>query len=190
MIRSEWQPTPAGLARDAALLDAVEAVYRDQHRHRFADEANANPLLTVQTRALRRIDEWRVFLLLTPWMLARLFFHDGAAPLAVPPDWSAAARGDRDDTVIGPALTFTLHNGPQQAHLNFHAHLGHYLLQPLMLAMHGYTSPEAVFAAWDQVIKVRDENMARMRKCCPMQEEISRREFLSGVRGGGRGAMG
>ena len=35
---------------------------------------------------------WRLFLLLTPWMLARLLFHAGTAPIDVPAEWSAATR--------------------------------------------------------------------------------------------------
>ncbi len=180
MPGTDWQPTPEGLASDRALLQTVAAIYRDQPR--LADQPNSNPRLGVETRALRRVGEWRLFLLLTPWMLSRLYFHDGRAPVAVPPGWSATDCDGREQAVIGPGVAFTLLDNPQRAHLNYHPRLGHYLLQPLVLAMHQYDSSAAVFAAWNEVIKVRDAAIQHMRIRCPVQEEISRREFLCGMR--------
>ena len=182
MNHVEWQLPPVELADDDALLRAVAAIYMDSYRRHFADGLNVNPRLPVETRALRRIGPWRLFLLLTPWMLARLLFHDGTAPIDVPAEWSAATRGASDDVGIGPAVSFTLMESAQKAHLNHHPLLGHYALQPLVLAMERYTDADEVFAAWDTVIRTRDENMKRMNKHCPMQKEISRREFLSGGR--------
>ena len=182
MNATDWQPIPAELADDAALSRLVEELYRDQYRRWHQDSMTANPALPVTTRALRRIGPWRVMLLLTPWMFTRLFIHDERAPLEVPVGWSANQRGERDDTVIGPAVTFTLFDTPQKAHLNYHHRLGHFLLQPLVMAMEQYATADSVFAAWDEVIRTRDENMKRMQAQCPMQENISRREFLGGLR--------
>lgn len=182
MNSAEWARTPAALTADDALLHAVEEIHRDQHRRCFDGTSDANPRLHIETRALRRIGPWRIFLLLTPWMLARLLFHDRSAPIDVPAEWSAAARARSSDIGIGPAISFTLLGSPQKAHLNYHPQLGHYVLQPLVLAMDHYANADAVFAAWDEVIKTRDANMKRRQLHCPMQEEISRREFLSGLR--------
>lgn len=182
MNGAEWQPTPAGLADDDALLHTVETLYTDRYRRHFANGLNANPQLPVETRALRRVGPWRLFLLLTPWMLARLLFHDGTPPIVVPDDGTAAALSDGEAIGIGPAVSFTLLESTQRAHLNHHPQLGHYVLQPLVLAMDRYTDADEVFAAWATVIKTRDENMERMQRRCPVQEEISRREFLGGGR--------
>jgi hypothetical protein len=71
----------------------------------------------------------------------------------------------------------------QQAHLNYHPLLGHYLLQPIALNMEPYASPEAVFEEWNQVIRTRDENMEKHRRDCPWQKEVSRRELFERLRG-------
>ena len=44
--------------------------------------------------------------------------------------------------------------------------------------MGGYKSPQEVFDAWDHVIKTRDENIEKLRRDCPWQKEVSRREFF------------
>lgn len=182
MSSAEWQAPPAALDDDAALLAAVINVYRAQYHKWFEGALNCNPRLPVEARAQRRIEQWRVLLLLTPWMLARLFVPTTAPAIAVPPDWSAAARGERDDTVIGPAVSFTLLDTVQKAHLNYHPRLGHYLLQPLALAMEEYADADQVFAAWNEVIRTRDENIRKMNRDCPLQAEISRRELFTGRR--------
>ncbi len=180
MNSANWQPTPAALASDGALLHTVEAIYLDRYRRHFAGTLNANPQLPVETRALRRIGPWRLFLLLTPWMMARLLFHDRTAPIDITAECSTAARAQGGD--IGPAIAFALLESTQKGHLNYHPQLGHYVLQPLVLSMDRYADADAVFTAWDAVIKTRDENMKRKQLHCPMQAEISRREFLSGRR--------
>ena len=49
--------------------------------------------------------------------------------------------------------------------------------------MEGYDSPEAVYHAWEQVIRTRDGNMERYRKDCPWQKEVSRRELFTRLGG-------
>ena len=137
-----------------------------------------NLALPVEIRALRRIDTWRVLLLLTPWMLARLLFPDEEPELEIPPGWSADERRNADYIVLGPSLGIDLLGQSQQAHLNYHPRLGHYLLQPICLDMKPYASADAVFEAWNQVIRIRDENMEKARRDCPLQKEISRRELF------------
>ena len=127
---------------------------------------------------MRRIDTWRVLLLLTPWMLARLLFPDAPPRLAVPPGWSARERRDAPYLVLGPSLSFDLLRQPQQAHLNYHPRLGHYLLQPICLDLAPYENADAIFTALNQVIRIRDENMEQARRDCPLQKEISRRELF------------
>ena len=49
--------------------------------------------------------------------------------------------------------------------------------------MEQYRSADEGFAAWNEVIRTRDENMARMQRDCPWQKEVSRREFFRLGRG-------
>lgn len=182
MTDPAWQSCPPALAEDRALsraiLDAHQAILRDQ----LVGDPMLNRTLGMELRALRRIEGWRVLLLLTPWMLARLLFPDESPIIEIPPDWTAERRRDADYLMLGPSLEFELFGQPQKAHLNFHPSLGHYLLQPLCLDMAPYADAAAVFEAWDQVIRIRDENMEKARRECPMQREVSRRELFRRMR--------
>ena len=129
-------------------------------------------------RAFRRIEGWRLVLVLTPWMLSRLIAPSGDPGVEIPEAWRAEHRRDADYVLLGPKVSFELLQTRQTAHLNFHPTLGHYLLQPIALSMTGYASPDEVFQAWNHVIKTRDENMEKFRKDCPWQKEVSRREFF------------
>ncbi len=172
-----WQ-IQQDLADDQALIERIIAVHAEILNGQLAADPMLNPNLPIEVRALRRIEEWRVLLLLTPWMLGRLFFPDRAPAFALPPGWSAQERQGADYQILGPRVRFELLGQPQQAHLGYLEWLGHYLLQPICLNMEPYPDAEAVFAAWAEVIRVRDENMEAMRRACPIQREISRRELL------------
>lgn len=173
-----WQSCPPDLVDDETLGQAVLDVHREILREQLAGDPMLNTALEIQLRALRRIENWRVLLLLTPWMLARLLFPDEPPQLDLPADWSAGERRDADYLVLGPGLSFGLLGQTQRAHINFHPRLGHYLLQPICLDMEPYQDAETVFQAWNQVIQVRDENMEKARRDCPLQKEISRRELF------------
>jgi len=179
MSEDLWQPLPAELAADDdALIRAVLDVHTDILWEQLAGDPGLQLDLPVEIRALRRIDTWRVLLLLTPWMLARLLFPDAPPGLRIPPGWSARKRREAPYLVLGPFLNFDLLAQPQQAHLNYQRRLGHYLLQPICLDIRLYKTADAVFDAWGQVIRVRDENMEQAERDCPLQKEISRRELL------------
>jgi hypothetical protein len=173
-----WQTCPPELADDDALARAVLDAHQAILDEELAGDPMLNTALPVQLRALRRIEGWRVLLLLTPWMLARLLFPDEPTALPIPADWSADARREADYRVLGPSLAFELLGQSQRAHLNYHPALGHYLLQPLCLDMQPYGDAEAAFEAWNQVIRIRDENMEKARRDCPLQKEVSRRELF------------
>ena len=175
-----WRALPAALHEDAALIAEVLAIHRELRVTLCAREMTiCNQEWDIEARALRRIEEWRVLLLLTPWMLARLLIPDGP-PLGLQPpaDCPAACQANADGTILGPACSFTLLGQPQRAHLNYDPRLGHYLLQPLCLEMSAYRNAEEVFAAWNEVIRIRDANLEQARRDCPLQREISRREFF------------
>lgn len=120
-------------------------------------------------------------LLLTPWMLARLFVPDNDPGHVIPPEWQSQARIGRDYQVIGPPFEIPLLTGKQRAHLNYSVAIGPYLLHPLILSMLNFSTPEDAFTAWNRVIETRNRNMEIMQKQSPLQEEITRREFFSGI---------
>lgn len=173
-----WQCLPPDLAEDDALGQAVLEAHRDILHGQLAGDPMLNMALPVELRALRLIDGWRVLLLLTPWMLARLLFPIRPPELEIPSGWSGDERRDADYLVLGPSLAFDLLGQPQRAHLNYHRRLGHFLLQPISLDMKPYGTADAVFEAWNQVIHTRDENMEKAKRDCPLQKEISRRELF------------
>jgi hypothetical protein len=171
------------MTADDALGRAVLDAHADILHEQLAGDPMLNMALPVELRALRRIDKWRVLLLLTPWMLARLLFPDEASEFEMPPGWSARERSSADYLVLGPKMRFDLLGQPQQAHLNYHPRLGHFLLQPICLDMKPYGNADAVFEAWNQVIRIRDENMEKAKRDCPLQKEISRRELFRRLKG-------
>jgi hypothetical protein len=178
MTEYTWTTCSEDLADDPALTAGVVDIHRAILREQMASDPMVNRSLQIQQRAFRHIGGWRVLLLLTPWMLSRLLFPDEPPPIAIPEGWSAESRKNKEYVLLGPRLGFDLLGQPQQAHLNFHARLGHYLLQPICLDMKPYADGEAVFEKWNMVIRTRDENMEKAKRDCPLQKEISRREFL------------
>lgn len=175
---------PPELVRDEALEEAVLAAHEAILEELAAEDSylNLNRGLPVTQRALRRIEDWRVLLLLTPWMLARLYFPDRAPAIPLPAGWTAGERAGASYRVLGPGIRFALLGESRLAHLSYHPALGHYLLQPLCLDLEAYADAEAVFAAWGDVIRRRDEIMDQRRRDCPMQKELSRRELFAWFR--------
>lgn len=186
MAELDWRLGPIASLEVAAVIVAVEARFQQIYQASFADEFSCNRDLPIQVRAVRRIDDWCVFLLLTPWMLARIFLPQRQPGLALPPDWTADGRRDQSYVVIGPAMDLALTSGSQRAHLNHDVVLGHYLVQPLAQAMEQYGSADEVFTAWNEVIATRDRVMVERQRDCPWQKEVSRREWFSRMLGGGR----
>jgi hypothetical protein len=178
-----WQCFPRATEGDDGLRQAVVEVHQGILRDQLAGDPMLNLALPVEIRALRRIDAWRLLLLLTPWMLARLLFPDDPPGLEVPAGWEAQERRGADYRLLGPSLDFLLLGQPQRAHLNYHLRLGHFLLQPICLDMNSYADGDSVFEAWSQVIRIRDENMEKARRDCPLQKEVSRREFFRRIKG-------
>jgi hypothetical protein len=183
MTEDGWQLCPPGLAEDAALSAAVLEVHQSILRRELWGDPMLNLDLGMEQRALRRIEGWRVLLLLTPWMLARLLFPDQPPVPSLPGGWSAGERRQAPYQVLGPRVSFALLDQTQQAHLSYHPELGHNLLQPICLDMEPYPDAEAVFEAWGQVIRTRDENIEKAKRDCPLQREVSRRELFSRFRG-------
>jgi len=188
MNKSTWQSAPADLEEDQSLARVVLDAHRTILHEQLAGDPMLNLALPVEVRALRRVDTWRVLLLLTPWMLARLLFPDDPPELTISAGWTAEERQGADYLVLGPKIGFDLLGQSQQAHLNFHPELGHYLLQPICLDMKPYGNADSVFEKWNQVIRIRDENMEKAKRDCPLQKEISRRELFRRFKGPGKEA--
>ena len=178
MTDTLWQTCAADLADDEALGAAVLDAHREVLRNQLAADPMLNLNLEIQQRAFRRIEGWRVVMLLTPWMLSRILFPDEPPAMAIPEGWTTQDRKDANYLLLGPRLDFELLGQPQQAHLNYHPRLGHYLLQPICLNMKPYPDAEAVFEEWNKVIRTRDENMEKAKQDCPLQKEVSRRELF------------
>jgi hypothetical protein len=181
-MNTAWQLPPSALLEDdAALTATVERIYDRLYEQLFQHDLVINHALPIETRAARRVGDWRVFLLLTPWMLARTLVPGTPPALTFPSEWQRSERAGADAVVLGPLLQFSLLDTAQKAHLNYDAVLGHYLLQPLVLAMEPFRDAGEVFSAWNDVIRTRDENMRKMERECRWQQEVSRREFFRGM---------
>lgn len=169
---------------DEKFRGSISRVFRSLYEAHFMGETwLVNHSLPIDVRALRHTDPWRIALLLTPWMLARLFSPLRDPPsIPLPEGWQAHQRAEASYTVIGPPIRFPLLGQEQTAYLNYHAELGHYLIQPLVQSMQRYASAKAVYEAWSEVIRVRDETMRARRLECEWQNEVSRREFFTGLR--------
>jgi len=183
MSDSAWKLGALPNSADPTVIAAVGDCFKDIYRDYFSSEFLANHDLPVEVRAFRRSDGWCVFLLLTPWMMARVFLPERDPGLGVPTGWSAAERAIASFLVIGPLLDFAILGSEQKAHLNYLPELGHFLLQPLVQSMEQFESADAVFAAWDDVIKTRDRVMEEQKRECGWQKEVSRREFFARLAG-------
>lgn len=183
MSEGGWSLVSFHPSDDQAIAEAATQSFEDIYRRQFQDEWLVNHALPIEVRAFRRTEGWNVFLLLTPWMMSRIFLAEHPPGLHVPDEWLARRRGDAPYTVIGPAVSFTLLGQPQHAHLNYAPELGHYLIQPLVQSMEGFESPDAVFAAWNDVIQTRNRVMEEQKRDCGWQKEVSRREFFARLAG-------
>lgn len=184
MADNAWEICPVTLtATGEAACAALSAVQYDLYHTRYRDDPASNHALAIHVRAWRRLEGWGVALVLTPWMLARVWLRDTDPGLPLPVGWNAAEREEAEPVVLGPRLVFPVLNTTQTAHLNHHPELGHHLLQPLILNLAPYADAEAAFAAWREVIARRDRFAAIKQRECRWQKEVSRREFFAGLGG-------
>ncbi|MBT8421074.1 MAG: [NiFe]-hydrogenase assembly chaperone HybE [Gammaproteobacteria bacterium] len=173
-----WE-IPLATLEDTAFVAAIEAAFADIYRTWFTQEdMMVNHDLPILVRALRRVEPWRVFLLLTPWMLARVYMPVQAPPVAIPAGWRATEQSNKPYTVIGPGIQVQVKKTTEKAHVNYHPAIGHYLVQPLIQSMEDFTSPNDAYEAWNNVIRIRTENIKKLNRRCHWQEDISRREFF------------
>jgi len=164
---------------DDELFNQIIDSFTELYQTFFNKQPLVNHNLPVEIRAFRHSDNWRIFLLLTPWTLARIFIPERDPQISIPPDWQAEQRLEQPITVIGPAVHLPILGGREQAHLNYHPKLGHYLIQPLIQSMEQFKTPEDAFNAWNEVIKTRNRVIEEQKRNCQWQQEVSRREFFA-----------
>ena len=98
--RGGWRLCPPELREDdEALVAAVVALHRDLYERYFSREPLAHHKLPIQVRAFRRTGDWRIFLLLCPWMLSRCFWPDADPGIPLP-------AGMRTTRCWAPSLRF------------------------------------------------------------------------------------
>lgn len=164
---------------DSELLDKILETYQQVYSV-LPREMATNDALPIEIRSLRRVGDWRVLLLLTPWQLARLLFPMRPPSIAQRADWPRIFENlGASPTALGPAFGLDILSGRERAHLAFEPRLGHYFQQILVHDMRRFRTPDAAFVALRAVIAVRDRNIAALQKQCPWQEDVSRREFFS-----------
>lgn len=165
---------------DEALVDTFLRVFGDDSlRKNFAIQSNGidslffNPDLPVMIRSFRRVESWRIFILLTPWMLSRILSPVQDPELRIP---QVETKGtESTGWALGPRIAITLLGQRQDAHLQYTPDTGHFLLQPLMLGMAKHRSAEEVFQRWGDVVRARE----KVRENIRWQQNVSRREMFS-----------
>ena len=173
----QWQLLPPHLQSDMRFQMALLVAHRRIYDRWFADQPSVNPQLGFHLRGYRRNANWRILLMLTPWMLSRLLFPEQAPDIVIPQGWSAQEQQDADYQWLGPVVHLDWDEGELEAHLSYQETLGHYLLQPLALNMRPYASHREAFTAWDPASESRDESLQRMERKRSWQREITRRDF-------------
>lgn len=184
---TNWELITTHVAQETGeediLVKQVIDAFTEMYHTYFDDEMLVNHHLPIEVRAFRQTDIWWVLLLLTPWMLARVFLPQQAPKdIKIPDDWQAEVRKQATFTVIGPAVNLAILGGRERAHLNYHPRLGHYLIQPLIQSMSQFNQPEEAFEAWNQVIRTRNQVIEQQKKQCDWHQEVSRREFFAKLR--------
>lgn len=176
---SDWQVIDTD---EEELLSTVIDTFTQLYQDYFIREELVNHNLPIEIRAFRQMDIWSIFLLLTPWTLARLFIPHQDPNIEIPTGWSTAERLNAPIIVIGPAISLSILGGKERAHLNYTPSLGHYLIQPLIQSMAQFNTPDEAFAAWNAVITTRNKVIEEQKRKCEWQQDVSRREFFAKLR--------
>jgi hypothetical protein len=121
----------------------------------YASDPQANRSLGFHLHGYRRLEGWRITQILTPWMIARLWFPEDLPPMPLPDNWQA----DADYDPLGTEVNLPAALGGGVAHLNYDPSLGHYLVQPITLEMLPYTTAQAAFEAWSHGLQLPHINL-------------------------------
>ena len=160
---SGWQLIDSVSAE--ALPQRLEQTFAQLYNDDFADAMmGINHKLKVEVRGWHEKDNWAMGVLLTPWMLTKIYIPlSTPAEPTIPADWQADARSNAPYVVIGPLMTLTIDGQPHTVHINYHPQLGHYAVQPLVQKMDSYDNNEAAFAAWGEVLTFRKAYRAKLQ---------------------------
>lgn len=165
---------------DESLITCVTEAFTRLYRIYFIHELLVNHHFPIEIRAFRHTDIWRIFLLLTPWTLARVFVPEQPPKIELPFGWTAAERIYAPITMIGPTVSIEILGGIERAHVCYHPVLGHYLMQPLIQSMETFATPEDAFRAWNEMISC--PHSEHPCKKCEWQQDVSRRESFAPLR--------
>jgi len=159
---SDWQLIDA--PEVDALPALLESTFAQLYNDDFADAMmGINHQLKVEVRGWHVKDNWAMGVLLTPWMLTKIYIPLSAPDdIAIPADWQADARQNAPYVVIGELMTLTIDGQTHTVHINYHPTLGHYCVQPLVQKMNTYADNESAFAAWGEVLKFRKAYRAKL----------------------------
>ncbi|UQB42256.1 [NiFe]-hydrogenase assembly chaperone HybE [Thiomicrospira microaerophila] len=174
------------------IIEAFNQVYCDDFSDAFM---GVNHRLNTEIRGWKVQQNWAKGGLLTPWMLAIVYFplnQTALNGLTLPEEWKAAACAEQAYQVIGPLMPLMIEEKAYATHLNFHPQLGHYWLQPLVQNMARYDDNQAAFGAWNQVVEFRKDVRAQKQaeeaakavqtenpETTEQQEAVSRRAVLA-----------
>ena len=170
-----WHMCLTVLRDDVALQAHVIGMLQKDTYRPISQCITSNPCLPVKIYSLRRLDIWRVLLVLTPWMLTYLLIPDRNPGLELPDK----PVGNHEVHLLGPMIEFTVFGNQYKAHLNFDPQLGHYLVQPLILGMERYANAEAVFTAWKKTLTKRLAMHRNRKNFCKQHKHVSRRDILT-----------
>lgn len=165
-----WQILPAATAETLALQ--ITAAFRHRHEACFRDSQAAHPDLSVELRDLRSVTGWWLGHLLTPIALYRICIPTAIPAVPLPSGWTAAECTAL--LSLGPPLALSVPGLIGQGHLHYLPELGHFLLQPEVQGLRRYPDADAVFAAWGQVLRFRQQSRANLEQ----QQQCDRRAFL------------
>lgn len=144
MPETRWQVLPPHLHAEMRFNLALLIAHRQIFDRHFAVDPSVNRALGFHLHGYQQLDGWRLVQILTPWMLARLWFAERGPGITIP------HGGGSDDAYqpLGTRIALPSALGQGMAYLHHHATLGHYLLQPITLDMSGYQTAHELFEAW------------------------------------------
>lgn len=153
------------------IVQAFGTLYNDDFSNAFM---GVNHELKTELRGWQVKTDWAQGGLLTPWMLAIIYFplnQNALKDLILPQGWTHDEREHQSYQVIGPTMSLQIEDKAYPAHLNYHPQLGHYWLRPLVQNMARYSSNDMAFEAWSEVLAFR-KAIREQRQA----EEVARKE--------------
>lgn len=185
----EWQllSSPDPEALPAQVLDAVRHWHQDCFAARIDGSANIDGENErwFDVRDVEVVDGWWLAHVLTPMALYRICLPLQVPQEAIPLTFMPAQHPCQ---ALGPLMQTQIPGLPGRGHLHYLSSLGHFLLQPEVTQPRRYADAEAVFAAWQKVIRfrqqVREQGTRGIAIKSSAEKTCSRRGFLRKLAGG------